>query len=171
MKIGRKGFMLAEVVVVSVVVVTVLVTLYVGLNNVSSAYEIRNRYYDVDSLYVAMEINDILINDNVVSSISKASEVSDIDSNIKTFSNFYLGNVGDSIYSYITPYDIEDMLSLKSYNNNVTFSEYLDYLSSNLDFDSDYDYMIIVERRENSNVDDCYYYALKLKYSDFVEQV
>jgi len=33
-----------------------------------------------------------------------------------------------------------------------------------LDFTDDYDYMIIVERRENNNIDDCYYYALKLKY-------
>ena len=59
MKIGKKGFMMAEVVVVSVVIATVLVTLFTCLNKVSSAYETRNRYYDVDSLYAAIEINEI----------------------------------------------------------------------------------------------------------------
>ena len=64
MKFGRKGFMLAEVIVVSVVLATVLVTLFSGLNSVSSAYDIRSHYYDIDSLYVAMEINDTLIKNN-----------------------------------------------------------------------------------------------------------
>ena len=51
MKLSRKGFMLAEVVVVSVVVATVLVTLFAGLNNISSAYRTRNIYYDIELLF------------------------------------------------------------------------------------------------------------------------
>ena len=57
------------------------------------------------------------------------------------------------------------MLQLKSLNDKLTFSDYLDYLSESLDFsDGNYNYMIIVERIENNDKDDCYYYALKLKY-------
>lgn len=177
MKIGKKGFMLAEVVVVSVVVVTVLVALFTGVNNVSSAYETRNRYYDVDSLYVAMEINDILLKnvdslDGLISDAKRvynfALESDDIDeNNIQDFGDFYGDVVGDEVISYITPYNREIMLSLESYDGTttVTFDEYLDYLSNNLNFDDEnYNYMIIVERRAHGNVDDCYYYALKLKY-------
>lgn len=163
MKIGRKGFMLAEVVVVAVVVATVLVTLYAGLSNVSSAYDTRNRYYDVDSLYAAMDINDILIrNDSSLIKTDQALALSSDDS-VVDFENFFK-ETDDSISSYIAPYDKDIMLSLKTINNKATFSDYLDYLSGNLNFDDDYDYMIIVERLENNDIDDCYYYALKLKY-------
>lgn len=169
MKLNSNGFMLAEVVVVSVVVATVLITLFTGLNNVSSAYETRNRYYDIDSLYVAIEANEILRRNNVLLDDTIASnELGEIDLEIDNFSTFYSSVVNESIYIYYTPYDKEDMLSLRSFNNNLTFSDYLDYLSGNLNFNDNYGYMIIVERRKNPGIDgksdDCYYYALKLKY-------
>ena len=176
MKMGIKGFMLAEVVVVSVVIATVLVTLFTGLNNVSSAYKLRNRYYDLDSLYVAMEINDILLRDvdslkgyvNTAGSLYDwASGYNDFNVyNIQDFQEFYLKDTKDYIWTYITPYKKDKLLSIKSGDGktDATFNEYLQYLSGNLDFSDNYDYIIIVERREDNNIDDCYYYALKLKY-------
>ena len=176
MKLGRKGFMLAEVVVVSVVIATVLVTLFAALNNLSSAYDTRNRYYDVDSLYVAMEINDILHRnvsslygfvDKSGSLYDWASKYSEFNKhNIQDFQEFYLSETGDYIWSYITPYNKNDMINLISVDNktSTTFNEYLEYLGGSLNFDADYDYMIIIERRADNNPDDCYYYALKLKY-------
>ena len=58
------------------------------------------------------------------------------------------------------------MINLISVDNktSTTFNEYLEYLGGSLNFDADYDYMIIIERRADNNPDDCYYYALKLKY-------
>lgn len=163
MKVGRKGFMLAEVVVVSVVIATVLVTLFTGVHNVSSAYETRDRYYDVDSLYAAIETNEILKRNNSLS--DNVTSVKELNTEIYEFKHFYSSIIGDSIYAYITPYNSTSMLSLSDLNNNVTFIEYLNYLKDNLDFsDENYTYMIIVERREDNNIDDCYYYALKLKY-------
>ena len=54
MKLNKKGFMLAEVVVSASVIAVILVTLYIGLNRMTSAYETRNRYYDIDAQQVAM---------------------------------------------------------------------------------------------------------------------
>jgi len=174
MKLNCKGFMLAEVVVVSVVIATVLVTLFTGLKNVSSAYDTRNRYYDIDCLYAAIEVNDILLrakvnlSDDIVDFSDRVYEniSRDVDNSIQDYGEFYKQKVGDSIISYITQYDKNKMLTLKSFDGTTssTFNDYLEYLSNNLDFTDDYDYMIIVERRENNNIDDCYYYALKLKY-------
>ena len=62
MKLNCKGFMLAEVVVVSVIICTVLVTLYTSLVRINNAYDTRNRYYDINTLYFTEEVNDILIN-------------------------------------------------------------------------------------------------------------
>ena len=56
------------------------------------------------------------------------------------------------------------MLTLKNLNDNVTFDEYIDYLDGNINFSEDYDYIIIVERTNINDKDDCYYYALKLKF-------
>ena len=166
-KIGRKGFMLAEVVVVAVVISTVLIGLYTGLNNISSAYETRNRYYDIDSLYVAMEVNDILREKNYISEglITEAKYINNIDY-ISNYETFYFNTTNSTISSYITPYAEDKILTLESYdgNTNETFNDYLEYLSGNIDFTENYDYMIIVERRENNDVDDCYYYTLKLNY-------
>lgn len=164
-KIGRRGFMLAEVVVVSMVVSTVLITLFTGVNNVSSAFETRNRYYDIDSMYAAIETNEILKRNNVLQgAITTAIELnSSVTEEIERYKNFYSSSTGDSISIYITPYNSTSMNTLTSINTNVTFSEYLTYLANNLDFsDDDYTHMIIVERKEKRDNDDCYYYALKL---------
>ena len=170
MKIGRKGFMLAEVIIVSVVIVTVLVTLYIGLNNVSSAYDTRNRYYDVDCLYAAIEVNNVLLKN--YPNILRMEIAIDLSSygDVNSFKQFYEANVKDSINLYFTPYDkekIQDLINLES-NKLIkeTFDDYINYLSGNLDFNDGYDYMIIAERIDNDNIDDCYYYALKLKYND-----
>ena len=57
MKLNRKGFMMAEVVVVSVIICTVLVTLYTALARINNAYDTRNRYYDIDTLYFTVSAN------------------------------------------------------------------------------------------------------------------
>lgn len=168
-KIGRKGFMLAEVVIIAVVVATVLVTLYIGLNNVVSAYDTRNRYYDVDCLYAAIETNNVLLKnypETIRETIDRDTAINlSSTGDVNSFKDFYEGAVNDIINLYLTPYDKYEMLSIKNFENtNVTFDEYLDYLSGNLNFDADYNYMIIVERLDNKDSNDCYYYALKLKY-------
>ena len=170
MKIGNRGFMLAEVVVVSVVIATVLVTLFAGLNNVSSSYETRNKYYDVDSLYVAMEINDILVREEKINTISKSDITLLSGGDIDRFKAFYKNKVGYNINSYFIPYKSTSdntyslergFNTLKNRTINSTFKEYIDYLSGNIELDANFDYIIVVERENVSDKDDCYYYALK----------
>lgn len=170
MKIGRKGFMLAEVIIVSVVIVTVLVTLYIGLNNVASAYDTRNRYYDVDCLYAAIEVNNVLLKN--YPAIIKTDTVIDLsqEGDINSFEEFYEENIQDSINLYLSPYNKEKIYELielepNKYTKN-SFNDYINYLSGNLNFNDDYDYIIIAERLEDNDINDCYYYALKLKYND-----
>lgn len=170
MKLDRKGFMLAEVVVVSVVIATVLVTLFVGLNKVSSAYDNRNKYYDVDSLYIAMEINEILKRKATIDVLRNNGNIALLYGNgygVDNFMDFYAdeNNIGYYISStYFVPYQSEKLSGLKEEDINQSFKDYIDYLNGNLDFGRDYDYIIIVERENINDKDDCYYYALKLKY-------
>ena len=158
MKLGRNGFMLVEVVVVSAVIATVLVTMFIAINRVSSAYSTRDSYNSVDALYLAMAENDILRENNELSDLicnnSNTREIT--DSSLKEAYN----SIG-SINLYYSPYDRDKVLSLK--RNKATFDGFIDYISNKLDYsNTNYNYLIISELCKTE--DDCYYYALKLKY-------
>ena len=148
--------MLAEVVVVSAVISTVLVTMYIAINRVSSAYETRNSYYDIDALFFAEEINDLIK-----------------DKELQADSNFKL-SLGD-LY---TAYQNQDYLNYKKANgyyitpstlNNTiegkqTLKDFMSYLKTKLSNDNNYTYIIVSELCTPD--DDCRYYALKVKAGD-----
>ena len=160
MKFGRKGFMMAEVVVVSVVIAVVLITLFTGLNRVSSAYEKRDRYYDIDALYLAMMANDILIKSGDINTIIKTGNSikitnDDVNLLLNTYNN-------DDVNLYFSLYEKGKIDELKDLSTTKeTTKEFIDYLGTKFDFNDDYNYVIISEICKN--VDDCYYYALKVR--------
>lgn len=151
MKLNRKGFMMAEVVVVSAVIVTVLVTLFTGINKVSTAYEKRNKYYDITSSQFAIEANNILeeqglklINKQTGDYIG-AIEIDDENdglcnedkivklsdsTNSALLSNFddLFGKYQDTYTGYFIPYNIDAFAEGKVYeyagdNNGNSFTE------------------------------------------------
>lgn len=140
--------MLAEVVVVSAVISTVLVTMYIAINRVSSAYETRNSYYDIDALFFAEEIND-LIKDKKLQT----------DSNLKLL----LGDLSTAYQNlgykangyYITPSTLNNTIEGKQ-----TLKDFMSYLKSKLSNDNNYKYIIVSELCTTD--DDCRYYALKV---------
>ena len=144
--------MLAEVVVVSAVISTVLVTMYIAINRVSSAYETRNSYYDIDALFFAEEINDLI----------KDKELQ-TDSNHKLL----LGGLYTAYQSlgykangyYITPSTLNNTIEGKQ-----TLKDFMSYLKSKLNNDNNYKYIIVSELCTPD--DDCRYYALKVKVGD-----
>lgn len=147
-KLNKKGFMLAEVVIVSVVVAVTLVSLFVGLNRVTKAYEKRNNYYDIDAEYLCIEANNTLT--------SKPSFDGKI--NIGWLSNY------KTIFGFENVSVYYSNCKLNSINNlnvtNQTFKDYISYLSNNLDC-TGYSYVIISEICRTK--DDCGYYTLKAK--------
>lgn len=160
MKLGRNGFMLVEVVVVSAVISTVLVTMFIAINRVSSAYSTRDSYNSVDALYLAMAVNDILRENNKLPNLvcNKSNAERITDSNLE---NVYKDIDIYSISLYYSPYDRDEVSSLK--NNKATFDGFIDYIDNKLDYsNTNYNYLIIAELCKTE--DDCYYYALKLKY-------
>lgn len=144
--------MLAEVVVVSAVISTVLVTMYIAINRVSSAYETRNSYYDIDALFFAEEINDLI----------KDKELQ-TDSNPKLL----LGDLSTAYQSlgykangyYITPSTLNNTIEGKQ-----TLKDFMSYFKSKLSNDNNYTYIIVSELCTPD--DDCRYYALKVKAGD-----
>lgn len=167
MKLNKKGFMLAEVVVVSVVIATALVTLFIALNRLISAFETRNRYHDIDAAYLAVEVNDILVENGIINTLILNQEIKDVSSdtsdeysNVSEFINFYSGNKK----VYFSPYSNDKINLIKDESVNKTFKDYIDYLNDNLDYDDEdtYMYVIISEICDDTN-NNCLYYALKVR--------
>lgn len=168
MKLNKKGFMLAEVVVSASVIAVILVTLYIGLNRMTSAYETRNRYYDIDAQQVAMEINDALnrngnpIFDIIGGEYIKLSETNEeFESDAPALCELYkneLDITADNVY--IVRDDSTGLGKLKDEINNESFEAYLDYIINKIDFNENYSYFIVVELQKNN---DYYYYTLKVK--------
>lgn len=172
MKLNKKGFMLAEVVIVATVITTVLVFLYISLNRMSNAYDTRNRYYDLDAMYAAMEINDILPSESFDSSVVPYY-ISLIDNNgyqfVEEFADFY-SNTGYNLNEVY--YVKSNIVSLEKLNESISnentyLKDYISYLKDNIEFDK-YKYLIIVEL-EKKDADDVYFYTLKPKVGDTSE--
>lgn len=157
MKLSKRGFMLAEVVVVSVIISAVLVTLFTSLSRISSAYDTRNRYYDVSSLYVLEEVNNVLINTGNINDYIKENKSAVID-----FSSNNLDNIKEIYKIYFTPYDSEIVETISDINGSSnTLKDFVSYLKDHHDYEEDYTYMLISERCQSS--DDCYYYGLRVR--------
>lgn len=145
--------MLAEVVVVSAVISTVLVTMYIAINRVSSAYETRNSYYDIDALFFAEEINDLIKDKGPQTDSNSKLSLGDL---FTAYQN--LGYKEANGY-YITPSTLNNTIEGKQ-----TLKDFMSYLKTKLSNDNNYTYIIVSELCTPD--DDCRYYALKVKVGD-----
>ena len=60
MKIGKKGFFLAEVLIVSTILVVIITVLYIQVSNVFNAYNTRINYNQIDGLYALSNIRNYM---------------------------------------------------------------------------------------------------------------
>ena len=169
MKLNRKGFMLAEVVVSASVVAVVLVTMYIGINRMTAAYDKRNRYYDLDAQQVAMVVNDTLVRNMNFDSlfdiiggdyILLSKENEEFKSDVPTLCTLYKEKLEINADNVYIVKNKDGFNTMKSLNINQSFKDYLDYFISKTNFDENYSYFIVVELEKGS---DYYYYTLKVK--------
>ena len=115
---NNKGFMMAEVIVVSAVIVVTLVGLYTSYNKIISLYNQRLNYYDVATLYELAYIRD----NNIGNILNVESYQKELDGNINIVYNVKKDDVKNNTIN------IEGL--------NETFKDYLKYLSTSLDFEN-----------------------------------
>ena len=134
---NNKGFMMAEVVVVSSIVLVTLVSFYASYNKIISLYNQRIDYYDVTTLY----------------------ELAYIRNNINDYSGYSSKDViiNESYQQvYYLNYQDLDKLSV----TNQTFKDYLKYIKDAVDFETDY--ILVMERCINNDIDNCKYAYLEM---------
>jgi len=134
---NNKGFMMAEVVVVSSVVLVTLVSFYVSYNKIISLYNQRINYYDIATLYDLAYVRDGI------------SDYSDYNSKDAIISDTY-----DKVY-YVNNQDL-DKLDVE----NQTFKDYLEYIDSSVNFETDN--ILVMEKCINNDIDNCRYAYLEV---------
>ena len=139
--------MLAEVVIVSAILITTLVSLYAGFARVYAAHKERSSYFDIDSIYALKEIENFLIDNGVFNEV-----IEEVNNNEYVYySENNIFNENSYIKAYIETimknYNIE-YFYVTRYSRNLTdiesgdagFDDFLIYLEKNLDYSENYDY-------------------------------
>ena len=143
---NNKGCMMTEVVVVSVIVLSVLVTMYVSYGKLFTGFKEKINYYNPDSIYKLANVRDAMIKDGTLNTLIKEyTSTIKIDSyckglcnELKSTNNIYISNYGD----------------LKKINNtNQTFKDYIAFLENNIENKNNY--YLIIETEVYNN----YYYS------------
>lgn len=143
---NNKGFMMAEVVVVSSIIIVALVGLYTSYNKIFSIYNQRLNYYDISTLYQLAYVRDSIDFSTVYPSISEAVYTDD-----------------SSVVYYVNKYDIVNLNV-----DNITYKEYLDFLIGSLEVDNmnidgkDVTNILIMEKCEIDGKTNCKYAYLEV---------
>lgn len=162
-KMNDKGFMMAELVVVSSIVLVVLVAMYTSFNKIYSIYKSRIGYYDVTTLYRLGFYRDVLVYNNTIEGLKNNA----VSSGIVEITNSIPGedNVDDKVFMIYNNKKKIDSSIFGSINVSSTFKDYVDYLKDSIDF-SNFEYMLIMERCDlnggSVDIDSCNYSYLEI---------
>ena len=154
MSLNNRGFMMAELMITSIVIMISIVSLYTGFNKIYTNYKVRNSYDDSNLLYGTKLIKDFLIDQNKINLLIK---------NNKDYINISLCNLNfecvDDESTYYNDikriYNINTIYFLTYKMNDVKINDnnfFIDYLRKDSNIDkSDYrnGYRIIVETKDN----------------------
>jgi hypothetical protein len=161
--------MMAEVIIVSSVIMATLVGLYSIFNKMYISYNERSYYYNVDSVYALRSIYKKLIDDGkfvdlISGTISSTPYFDDFD--LDESNDSY--NVSKEFYDKLNEtyninkiifvkYDKNSIEELKNNSSSYTngMQDYISYLYTSLDFNDSFSYMFIIELKDG----DYYYYG------------
>lgn len=149
---NNKGFMMAEVVVVSAVILVALSVFYVNYNKLISLYNERLSYYDPTTLYKLADYRNTECLD-IYKSGSVASKCLVPAGSYSRLSGTGSGN-GDTIYIAKGT----SLTYIKSNAQNKTFDKYIDYLNSTLDSSVKNNYLLVMESCKSDRTDCKYAY-------------
>ena len=176
----NRGFMMAELIVVSAITLIALVNFYVSYMNLYVKYKERLSYYDVSSIYRLAYYRDIMIDspnetedDNLLNSVigsarnKKIQEVYGYNNSAITGEIEQIDGYNDKVFILYNPQEnlnsdtIDEILSNNGQDNmNLTFKRYIDYLEDAVAFKGSY--VLISERCEKTNAEQCKYAYLEV---------
>ena len=94
---NNKGFMLLETLIVSTIILSTLIFLFVQFTNIKENYEVSFRYNTIPGIYLAKELSDFLVENDINDSLSNLLDSEENGFiNIKTHT--YINNGENDFY-------------------------------------------------------------------------
>ena len=161
---NKKGFMMAELVVVSAIVLMFLAGVFISYNKIYASYIKRLSYYNVGALYRLDFYRDYYSSQLQMLELQARTdplEINEISSNQYDERAFLIHNGNENLNA--TALDSKDV--------NQTYKEYINYLSSAVDL-TNTPYVMVLERcQKKNNSDDkdkCQYAYLEMDANNLV---
>lgn len=152
MKKNKKGFVLAETIVISVVVITALIIIYTQFVSVNNSYYRSFNYNNVNNLYLVNQVKTFINNSNgssIYSIIDDENLYIDITECDDFIEYMYCENLIDTINAkrvIISKNDTTDLISnIESYDFSEIMKNYIKNSKSNEE-----GYRIIVEFNDST---------------------
>lgn len=152
MKLNKKGFMMAEVIVVSAIIVIFLGAIYISYNKILSTYKTRINYYDNTTLYKLGYYRDTLIENNELDTALNNAQNGIVTVANNAHEKAYL------IYNENKKLNGDELDSIEGINQ--TFKDYIKYLSTSMEFKTSH--VMVGEKCNSKNNDDCQYSYLEI---------
>lgn len=162
---NSKGFMLAEVIVTSVVIATAMVSLYSTFNKIYTLYNKNTSYYNIDGIYATKTTINYLLDNNInkfINNLFESNQYKAIIDDTTCFENAIICSKIKESYNvnkmFIAEYNKAVLEKIKNEEINQTFKEYIDFIIGYYDLETSsakYNYIILTEIKNNNN----YYYA------------
>lgn len=130
----KNGFMLAEVLIVSTLLIGVMAFIYIQLRTLTVNYNKSFKYNTVDGLYGSRVIKDFLLNENEYSSFNTTSFVYDNKINRKDLFNALINELG--IYKIVISNNVNDVYNylINNYDNASSYDGNTEYYESFISF-------------------------------------
>ena len=170
---NNKGFMMAEVVVVSAIVLTLLGSIYASYNKLYALYSTRIDYYDAVTLYKLAYYRDCLIEEAKMNTALTKAKSAPLDISKHAITVDETDRVF-LVYNHKEALTEAAVKQIKDKNISATFEDYINYLhtSDELFKNNESNYAMIMERcnyypgkeykTENLNRNDCKYAYLEV---------
>ena len=173
MKKNNKGFMLAEVVVTSTLLLTIMVSLFFTFNKIYVRYERLTKYKNIDGFYAIDNFLEYIFNTTSNDNINKILEKKGTNKYIYIINN-EICQIANTTYcnKLKKTYNITNLLLINEVKDDIdnldkttynkTFIEYFDYLKKYYPFDeyAANSYLVVAEYKLNNNY---YYSSLELR--------
>ena len=132
----NRGFMMAELIIVSAIIITTLVALYASFSKMYSTYSERGYYLDVDGKYILKTIYDDLIDNNKFVSLVNGNDGLNESSDVK---KRYVNIVkdGNCTISDLMSSGICDILKDNYYVATAIFGRYDEAIFNNINIGED----------------------------------
>lgn len=150
----HKGFMLVELLIVSVFILSVLIFLYIQLINVNDNYKRSFTYNTVPGLYIAKNVV------NYISEAGYSKAIDDLNNTGKSYVNLSSIDVDGSLYNDIIKKSNIKQVIL-TYNNPSTIQSYLNLNKNDSNFNRKFrDFINKIPKSEDSG------YRIIIEYND-----